>query len=49
MVISVKKRKIAMLERLTKGDLEKVAEIEDEAKLMSEFNKPNNSVSGLPE
>ena len=28
---------------------EKVAEIEDEAKLMSEFNKPNNSVSGLPE
>tara|TARA_X000001388_G_C2139269_1_gene88023 strand:- start:46 stop:378 length:333 start_codon:yes stop_codon:yes gene_type:complete len=28
---------------------EKVSEIEDEAKLMSEFNKPNNSVSGLPE
>ena len=28
---------------------EKVAEIEDEAKLMSEFNKPSNSVCGLPE
>ena len=28
---------------------EKVAEVEDEAKLMSEFNKPNNSVCGLPE